>query len=104
MIIRPNPEYIWLNKDVNKLPIDNLTNLQACIVATIIKNTSSKEQAAKSSGLENPASLISIIVAIANSEGKILAQIVSSTKDLNGKIESKKNYMAKQEARMKDVV
>ncbi|KAK7904641.1 hypothetical protein WMY93_017248 [Mugilogobius chulae] len=67
------------------------------------KNKSNKEQAAKASGSEDPGGLAGVMGAIASSEQKILARIDSCTNDLKADIDSIKNDIANQEARLQDV-
>lgn len=72
------------------------------------KNRSGREQAAKASGpvraaAEETSDLSGVMDAIASSESKILARIDLSTRDLNAKIDSLRDEMAKQETRVKDL-
>lgn len=53
---------------------------------------------------EEPMDLSGVMAAIARSESKILAQMDSSTTDLNVKIVSIRDDMTKQENRLKDLL
>ncbi|KAK7922547.1 hypothetical protein WMY93_009449 [Mugilogobius chulae] len=68
-----------------------------------LKNIGGAEQAAKASGSEDPGGLAGVMGAIASSEQKILARIDSCTNDLKADIDSIKNDIANQEARLQDV-